>query len=482
MVYDWKQELYWRLPVRLQEVALSLFARRLDKIYYGKGYEEWRQWLMGWESWSPSYIQEWESQQLQYIVKTAAEKVPYYCESWKGLDWRAIETGKDLHLVPTLEKQSIRHNERSFIANKQNPKLLWVEKTSGTTGSSLKVYWPFSMVPKFMALLEVVVRNVSGVKQEMPRAMMGGRPIIRGNTSQPPFWRFNRRWKQLYLSSYHVSKINAEGYVAALKKYGSQWLTGYGSAIAALADSALESGIDPCPLRSVIVSGDTLLQGMRYSIEKFFQCKCFDHYGQSEGVVMAMECTHGRIHVVPMLGIVEILRADGSSCELGEVGEIVATGLLNDAMPLIRYRTGDYAAWALEHNCPCGNPRPIITNLEGRVDDYLVTSDNRKIGRLSTAMKRSPTIHSAQIVQDRPGHAYLLVRPGDGYQTSHATAVCDDILERIGRFELDVIEVSEIPKTLNGKIALVVRLEERPAMRETYRQIGLTLKLTRAAI
>ena len=62
----------------------------------------------------------------------------------------------------------------------------------------------------------------------------------------------------------------------------------------------------------------------------------------------------------------------------GEVGEIVATGLLNDAMPLIRYRVGDYAAWAVNEKCPCGNSNPVIKNLEGRLDDYLLTSDGRK--------------------------------------------------------------------------------------------------------
>jgi phenylacetate-CoA ligase len=253
-----------------------------------------------------------------------------------------------------------------------------------------------------------------------------------------------------------------------MRQYGTQWIEGYGSAIAALAESALAAGVAPLPLRAAIVSGDTLLPGMRVSIEQFFQCRCYDHYGQSEGVCMAMECPHGRLHVLPAAGIVEIVRDDGTPCAPGEVGEIVATGLLNDAMPLIRYRLGDYAAWAQEQDCPCGNVHPVLANLEGRVDDYLVTADGRTIGRLSTAVKRSPTIHSAQIVQDRPGHAYLLVRPGQSYRSVDAVAVCDDIRERIGTFELEIIEVSEIPKTPQGKTVLVVRLAERPAMRDLY--------------
>jgi phenylacetate-CoA ligase len=374
-------------------------------------------------------------------------------------------------LLPLLEKESIRQHEYAFVVEGKNNKELWIEKTSGTTGTSLKIYWPMSMVPQWWAVMEVMIRYVAGVAQEIPRAMLGGRPVVPGDMNKPPYWRFNRRWQQLYLSSYHVSKKTSSGYITALKKYDSAWMTGYGSAIAALADSALDEGIDPYELRAVIVSGDTLLPGMRLSIEKYFQCKCFNHYGQSEGVAMAMECDQGRMHIIPMVGIIEIVRKDGLPCQPGEVGEIIATSLLNDSMPLIRYRIGDYAAWAQDQYCPCGNLNPIITDLEGRTDDYLLTSDGRKIGRLSTAMKRSPTIHSAQIVQDKIGHAFLLVRPGEGYRSTHAIAVHDDILEKIGEFDLKIVEVPEIPKTLQGKTVLVIRLEERPDMKGIYEKI-----------
>ena len=464
-------EAYWRLPVRLQEAALSLYARRLDKLYYGSLYEEWKEWLSGWKDWPESYIKDWQNARLKHVIATAGRKVPYYVEKWKGRDWESVGSEAALAVLPTFEKQSIRQNEVAFIADDKNPTSLWLKKTSGTTGTSLRIYWPPSMLPKWWAITEVMIRHAGRAAREMPRAMMGGRPIISGNTSRPPYWRFNRRWNQLYLSSYHVSKKTASHYISALKKHGSQWLTGYGSAIAALAESASDAGSERHPLKTVIVSGDTLLPGMRRSIETFFQCKCFDSYGQAEGVSIAMECDSGRMHVLPVVGITEILRKDGSPCKPGEVGEIVATGLLNDAMPLIRYRTGDYASWAVEQDCPCGSPNRIIANLEGRVDDYLLTTDGRKIGRLSTALKRSPSIHSAQLVQDRPGRAYFLVQPGRGYKPSHATAVCDDILERIGRFDLQVVEVPEIPRTPRGKAALVVRLDDCASMKDVYEAV-----------
>ncbi|HET7008080.1 MAG TPA: hypothetical protein VFK65_21445 [Candidatus Binatia bacterium] len=471
MSADWKIKLYHRLPVVLQESALWVYAGYLNRLYYGRGFAAARSQFATLQHSAAQVAAEWQDRRLRELVRLAATRVPYYRSRWADLDWRAVRCAVDLENLPRLNKQTLRQNESSFLVEGVAPKSLWREKTSGSTGTSLTIYWPKAMLPQWWALTEVAIRNPAGVGQEMPRAMFGGRSVVAGDRTTPPYWRYNRRWRQLYFSTYHLSPATAADYVAALRRYQPQWLTGYGSAIALLAECALEAGTEPVPMRAVIVSGDTLLPGMRRSIEKFFDCKCFDSYGQCEAVSMAMECRAGRLHVVPAAGIWEILREDGSRCRPGEVGEIVATGLLNDVMPLIRYRLGDYAAWAEEQRCSCSNPHPIVTHLEGRLDDYLVGVDGRHFGRLSTAMKQSPAIHSAQLAQDRPGHAYLLVRPGSGYHRRDAVAVRADIIDRIGRFELDIVELAEIPKTAQGKFRLVVRLDERPELQQLYQNV-----------
>ncbi len=470
MIRDWKMELYWRLPLLLQERALSMYARRLDRLYYGADYEKWCDWFRASGSWTLEQGEEWQSSRLREIVALCATAVPYYRDAWRGIDWKAIRALSDLPRLPRLDKQTIRENEQAFLAGSLDQKDLWVEKTSGTSGTALRIFWPMAMLPRWWALTEVMVRNAAGVAQNVPRAMMGGRAVVRGDATRPPYWRFNARWRQLYLSSYHVSKTSAPGYVDAMRRHGSRWITGYGSAIAALAESAIEAGIAPFPLDAAITSGDTLLPGMRAAIEKFFQCLCFDHYGQCEGVAMAMECREGRMHLIPSVGIVEILREDGSPCMPGEVGEIVATGLMNDAMPLVRYRLGDFAAWAADSRCACGNPQRALDRVEGRVDDYLRTPSGRKIGRLA-GFRGSPAIHSAQLVQDTPSHAFLLVRPGAAYSRKDGERVRGDILSRAGDLSIDIREVAEIPKTPQGKTILVVRLADRPEMRETYARL-----------
>jgi len=468
--HDWKMQAYWRLPVFLQNLALSAYGARLDQLYYGREYSAELEAIRS-RSWTSSKeIEYWQMAEFRRLFASAVVHVAHY-RALQKVDLDAFRAIGDLAQLPVLERQAVRQHEMDFVDDRLDPRRLYKDKTSGSTGTSLTVYWARGSLRRLQAALEGRVRNVAGVSRTIPRAMLGGRPIVPGGTRRPPYWRYNRFWKQLYLSSYHVSRETAPLYVAALRKSGVQWITGYGSAIAALAEGALEAGVPPLPMRCVVVSGDTLQPGMRRSIEEFFQCRCYDSYGQVEGVSMAMECAEGRLHLVPEVGMVEVVRDDGRPCAPGEVGEMLATGLLNEGMPFVRYRTGDFAAYDVDQSCRCASMHPIIARLEGRVDDYLVTADGRRIGRLSTAVKRSPSIHSAQIVQDRGGHAFLLIRPGDGYRREDALAVQDDIVERIGAFDFDIVEVGEIPKTPTGKTRLVVRLSERPELADLYQPL-----------
>ena len=468
MTSDWKMALYWRLPVRLQELGLGLYARRLDRLYYGAEFERWKTMVAGWQSRSWEEAEHWQYERLRMLMATAMHTVPYYRTSLQGMRAEDILDANALTQVPLLTKQELRRNELQFIAEGFDIRKAFVDRTSGSTGTALTLYWPIPAIQRYWAAHEVTVRNAVGVDRFLPRAMIGGRPIVPGSQHSPPYWRHNRQWKQLYMSSYHISSSTAAGYVAAIRQSGVVWLTGYGSAIGALAQDALDAGVPPVPLRVVIVSGDTLQPGMKAAIEEFFQCRCHDHYGQAEGICWIFECEQRRLHVIPEFGIMEIVRPDGSACAPGEIGEIVATGLLNYGMPLLRYRTGDTAAWASDQKCTCGGNGRIVDDLEGRVDDYLVTTDGRRIGRLSTAIKRSPSIHSAQIVQTAPGRGVLLVKPGSEYTRRDADVICTDIRDRIGEFDLRILEVEEIPKTPAGKLRLVVRLDDRADFQQQY--------------
>ena len=61
--------------------------------------------------------------------------------------------------------------------------------------------------------------------------------------------------------------------------------------------------------------------------------------------------------------------------EDGEDGFVCVTGLHNTAMPVLRYRLNDIACIARKHNCPCGNPNPIINLKSARMPEFLILDD-----------------------------------------------------------------------------------------------------------
>jgi phenylacetate-coenzyme A ligase PaaK-like adenylate-forming protein len=110
-------------------------------------------------------------------------------------------------------------------------------------------------------------------------------------------------------------------------------------------------------LRSVLLSAEYVSNEAVNDIEKVFGCKVFEHYGMTEmGLGGAVSCGVGEgYHVREADLIFEVIDPDtGTVVPDGESGEIVFTTLTREAMPLIRYRTGDFGRWITEP-CSCGS-------------------------------------------------------------------------------------------------------------------------------
>jgi len=82
-------------------------------------------------------------------------------------------------------------------------------------------------------------------------------------------------------------------------------------------------------------------------------------YGNAEGVSAAAECSAGKLHLWPDLGIVEILEGK-QPVPAGTTGDLVCTGICNRMMPLIRYRIGDRGCLDDRKKCSCGRTLPVF--------------------------------------------------------------------------------------------------------------------------
>jgi phenylacetate-coenzyme A ligase PaaK-like adenylate-forming protein len=133
---------------------------------------------------------------------------------------------------------------------------------------------------------------------------------------------------------------------------------------------------DEVSLRAGIFGAEPWSEAMRAQIEASLPLKALDIYGLSEiiGPGVSCECVEAQagLHVNTDHFLVEVVDPDaGRPLAPGERGELVFTTLTKEAMPVLRYRTGDLAT--LDPSpCACGRTLPRMSKVTGRRDDMLV--------------------------------------------------------------------------------------------------------------
>ncbi|MET1124508.1 MAG: phenylacetate--CoA ligase [Archaeoglobaceae archaeon] len=206
--------------------------------------------------------------------------------------------------------------------------------------------------------------------------------------------------------------------------------------------------IDRLKLRIGCFGAEPWSENTRKRLEDGFGIKAFDSYGLSEmnGPGVAFECEeqHG-LHIWIDHYFVEIVDPEtGEPVSEGEKGELVLTTLTKEAMPLIRYRTGD-VTFILDDECSCGRTHPKIHRVLGRTDDMIIV--------------RGVNVFPSQI-------EHVLMRipeVGDHFQV---------VVTRRGSLDEIVVRVELKDEAFTGELQDLQRIREK-IQRELYKELGL---------
>jgi phenylacetate-CoA ligase len=179
----------------------------------------------------------------------------------------------------------------------------------------------------------------------------------------------------------------------------------------ALADELLQSGVDPrtLALRALILGAEPWTDEMRQEIERKLGAHAVNIYGLSEviGPGVSNECVEGKsgMHIAEDHFLTEVINPEtGEPVPDGEVGEIVFTTLTKEAMPLLRYRTGDLCTIDREA-CKCGRTHARMSRIVGRTDDMLII---RGVNVFPSQIEAALVGHDAL----SPHYAIVVTRPG----------------------------------------------------------------------
>lgn len=195
--------------------------------------------------------------------------------------------------------------------------------------------------------------------------------------------------------------------------------------LAQLGEVVKQKGYDPhkdLSLRLGIIGGEIRSEAARTALgEPFGGLQIREQYGTAEVGLIANECEYGGGMHLSDDHIVEVIDPQsGKHVEEGASGELVVSDVWRQAMPIIRYRTGDLMEGLHLDPCPCGRTAPRMRRVIGRVSDIPRVKGMFIVPRnIQTVLDRHPGLGRFQIVVERPGRQDELTlrvvteRPGD---------------------------------------------------------------------
>jgi len=455
-----KQRIYWKCPAFLQSLLASWHARRLDRERFGPAYGEVLRDIATREGWSAEQFADYQRRELVEVVRHAARKVPYYRRAWPdaGVDPESIQGPEDLPRLPILEKDIIREDPVSLIDETLDPASLIVLHTSGTTGTPLELYRDVWQNSALSAYITARFHRQAGVERRRNRSVsVGGHMVTDPARAKPPFWVYNRLWRQLYMSSYHLARRHLGAYVERIRRFRPDYIEGYPSSVYAIARHVVENDLAPVPMKACFTTAEPLLEHQRRAMERAFACRTYDQYGCGEMAVLACECPDGALHLNPEFGIVEVLDNEDRPLPAGESGQLVCTSLINRVQLLIRYRIGDWGAIGTD-NCSCGSGRPVLGRIEGRMGSVLVAPDGREIGEaaLSLLYYGVTGVAETQITQESSDRFRVRLVPGRDYTETQGRKVVANLAQRLGPVDIRLEIVDRIERTPSGKFQTIV--------------------------
>ena len=386
---------------------------------------------------------------LQGALSRAIKDVPYY----RSL---GIEN-TDIKEFPLLNRAEIFQAPEKFVSDKYEIKNLMTLYTGGSTGAPLKVYLTKDIRRKSYAFWNRFYKGI-GFSIGEKKATFVGRKVQEPDDNRPPFWRYNLIDRQVVFSSFHLTLENIPLYIDKLNSFKPKLIEGYPLSILRLAEYILEHKTELSFVPAGIsTSSENFSAEQRKKMEDAFGCKVFDQYGSAESVVFASECEYGQKHIAVEYGLVEVLKENGEIVNEGE-GELVVTSLLNDVMPLIRYRIGDLGKVVIKE-CACKRETPILEELYGKVGSVIVVEGKKvSTAAIAIAFEYLEHVTKSQIIQNEENKVIVKLVTTPGFSNEEQDFMLWELKKMLSqKLEICVEIVEDIPPAKNGKYQMVVQ-------------------------
>lgn len=423
--------------------------------------------------WSEAQLKQWQLERLQAVVAHAYDTVPLYKTLYDqaGVAPKDIQVLQDIHKLPCIAKRDIQEHGEALLSNHYLKEELVADASGGSTGQPTHFYKDKNQYQR-RAADQVRHDRWSGWDLGDPFALIwGAQKDIKAISSYKQRILAQYLHRVIPLDAFELTEEKMLRYVDVLESQQPPMILGYANALTAfarfLASQRPEHKIRP---KGIISSAEALSAENREIIESVFRCKVLNRYGSREVGLIASECQlQTGLHINADNVFVEVGDFSGARstkdfekqrvprlCEPGESGEIIVTDFWNRGMPFIRYRMGDEGS-LLAQSCGCGRTLPLMGAVSGRVSDFIIALDGRRIhGEYFTHLfYQLPNVKQFQLIQEELDHIQLklVLKHGesdDEYLVQEIQKVCGQDVR------VDILICDEIAPTASGKYLFTI--------------------------
>jgi len=298
---------------------------------------------------------------------------PFYKNLFKkeGLTPSKIKSLKDLPLIPFTARKDLRENFPYGLLSIPLNDVVRLHTSTGTTGKPKAVFFSRNDINSSAELIARSMKMTGAEKGDVFQNMMGYGLFTGGLIS-------HYGAERLGLLVIPTGAGNTERQIELMFDFKTTVVHITPSYALYLADVMEEKGFNPKKdfnLRILYLGAEPYSEKTREKIERIFTVDAYNSYGLSEmnGPGVAFECEYKEgMHLWEDNFIMEIIDpSTGEPLEEGEEGELVLTSINKEAMPIIRYRTGDLT-YIYPEKCKCGRVHRRISRIKGRADDMLI--------------------------------------------------------------------------------------------------------------
>lgn len=440
-------------------------------IKYGKKYRQYTKLLNSSQWWSKEQHNKYQTQKLRELLMYAGENVPFYRKEFEksGFDPKGFLELSDLEKLSLIDKDTILANIDSMVSEEIPWSNLEVHTTGGTTGKQTRFYVKKNIyTDRELPFVDAIWGRIGYDRFFSRVAVLRNHVLENGR-----LWEYDWKNRVLIFDAFHLNDDNIDIILKKIVEWKAEFLHTYPSSVLILCDYIKRKGFQYDNfLKVILLTSENVYAGQKETIEKYMQAKCFSFYGHSEGAALAGQCECSeKYHVQSEYGYIELIDEQGKNIrEPNKMGEIVCTGFDNDAMPLIRYRTGDFSSWSENSVCACGRHYVLLNDIVGRwKQEMFIGKKGNKISMTALNMHSDVfrNVENYQFIQNVPGECFIRIVRNKNYTLEDERNILHELREKFqDSLQVKIEYVQGIEKTMRGKQRFIIQNIESAGRQE----------------